>query len=148
LKPWSHARSSAHKFGGSPEDYIEIHNFFDSTKSVVADMRHRAILHNAFGIFLAESTFGTMVKVKGKGWQKMPWIKNSKGEVVQVRDIGEQHVIEDLGRIPGLEECMKNLPMEAWFGGPIRKKKLIRLEDLSDLIPGLKDAKVELGIED
>lgn len=135
MKPYSHAKSSAHKYGGEVEDYLKLHNWFDQTKAHVADMRHRAILHNAFGIFLLEQQFGV-------------YFTNSAGKVVQVRDVGEQHVIEDLGRIPSLDECMKNMPMEAWFGGPVRHKKIIRLEDLDENIPGLKAAKLELGIED
>lgn len=110
-------------------------------------MRHRAVLHNAFGIFVVEQTFGTMIETNGQ-WRRMPWITNSEGKVVQVRDVGEQHVLEDLGRIPSLDECFRNLPMEAWMGGPIRKKKLIRLEDLEKYMPGLAEAKTELGIED
>ena len=135
MKPYAHARSSAHKFGGKLDDYLVYHNWFDQTKAHVADMRHRALLHNAFGIFLLEQQFGV-------------YFTNSEGKVVQVRDVGEQHVLEDLGRIPSLDECFRNLPMEAWMGGPIRKKKLIRLEDLEKYMPGLAEAKTELGIED
>lgn len=43
MKPWRHARNSARKFGGMPEDYIEIHNFMDVSKSAHADVRHRAV---------------------------------------------------------------------------------------------------------
>jgi hypothetical protein len=138
MKPYLHAKSSVHKFGGNIEDYLKFHNWFDQTKAHVADMRHRALLHNAFGIYLLEQQFGV-------------YFTNSDGKVVQVRDIGEQHVLEDLGRIPSLDECFRNLPMENWFGGPIRKNKLIRMEDLPD---DLKDAcrhqqeKKLLGIED
>ena len=46
MKPIIHAESSARKFGGQPEDYLEIHNFMDSSKSVIADNRHRALTHN------------------------------------------------------------------------------------------------------
>lgn len=135
MKPYAHAKSSVNKFGGTVEDYLKYHNWFDQTKAHVADMRHRALLHNAFGIFLLEQQFGV-------------YFTNSDGKVVQVRDIGEQHVLEDLGRIPSLDECFRNFPMEAWMGGPIRKRKLIRMEDLGDNIPGLEAAKAELGIED
>lgn len=135
MKPYSHAKSSAHKFGGKLDDYMSLHNWFDQTKAHVADMRHRAILHNAFGIFLLEQQFGV-------------YFTNSDGKVVQVRDIGEQHVLEDLGKIPSLDECMKGLPMEAWFGGPIRKKKIIRLEDMDSNIQALLKAKADLNIED
>lgn len=44
-KPFIHAQSSAKKFGGIWEDYISIHEFLDSSKSVIADNRHRALTH-------------------------------------------------------------------------------------------------------
>ena len=34
-KPWIHALSSAKRFGGVPEDYIEIHNLMDSSKATL-----------------------------------------------------------------------------------------------------------------
>jgi hypothetical protein len=40
--PIEHAKSSAKKLGGVPEDYQKIHDFFDESKSYVADFRHRA----------------------------------------------------------------------------------------------------------
>lgn len=105
MKPWIHAKSSAAKFGGIPDDYIEIHNFMDSSKSALADVRHRAILHSAFGIFITESVFGVV-------------ITNSVGKQVSVRDVAEQHVIEDLGTIPTLEKWFENMPIENWMMGP------------------------------
>lgn len=99
LKPLIHAKNSARKYGGKWEDYIEIHDWFDQTKAHVPDMRHRAVLHNSFGIYLLEQCFGnTMV--------------NSDGLTVSVRDIGEDHVLEDLGRIPTLVECLETMPLE------------------------------------
>jgi hypothetical protein len=100
VKPSIHARNSARKHGGKAEDYIDIHEWFDQTKAHVADMRHRAVLHNSFGIYLCAQVFGrTRV--------------NSDGKTYDVRDIGEDHVLEDLGRIPSLHEClagMKTIP--------------------------------------
>lgn len=124
MKPWYHAKITAKHCGGKPEDYIEIHNFFDESKGHIADMRHRVVLHNAFGIWICERTFGTVVN-----GQRLPYILNSDGKEVQVRDIGEQHVLDDLGMIPSLDKCLSGLKLETWMGGPIRKRKTIRLED-------------------
>lgn len=124
MKPWVHAQISAKKFGGEPADYVEIHNFFDESKAHVADMRHRIFLHNSFGIWVAERVFGTVIDGK-----RLPYITNAAGKQVQVRDVGEQHVLDDLGTIPSLEKCIGKLALERWMGGPTRKKKILRIDE-------------------
>ncbi len=117
MKPLQHARNSAKKWGGKPEDYQALHDFFDGSKATLPDVRHRAILHSAFGIFMLERVFGT-------------YITNSAGRQISVRDIGEDHVIEDLGFIPTVERWLKNLPMEEWMTGSRRKNptKTIKID--------------------
>ena len=110
MKPWVHACSSARKFGGKPEDYTAIHEWFDQTKAGHADMRHRAILHNSMGIYICAQVFGD---ANGN-------ITNSAGRVIPVRDIGEQHVLEDMGRIPSLTDYLRGMPFYHWLGGPRR----------------------------
>jgi hypothetical protein len=105
MKPLLHAKISAKKFGGDPADYIDIHNWFDQTKAHIADARHRLVLHNAFGIFLCEQCFGDTVVLPNGATKKMPYITNSVGKQISVRDIAEQHVIDDLGHIPSLSDC-------------------------------------------
>ncbi len=46
--PKVHADNSANKFGGKPEDYMDIHLLMDSTKGTFPDNRHRAITHNSW----------------------------------------------------------------------------------------------------
>ncbi len=103
-KPWIHAESSANKFGGKPEDYIEIHNLMDSSKSVLADNRHRALTHTSWFLFILEKIFGTV-------------ITNSEGKKVSVRDVGEQHILEDFGQrfIPTPQDYLAELPMQDWM---------------------------------
>jgi len=91
--PLKHAQNSARKFGGKPEDYLPIHSWFDESKAFLADFRHRALRHHAEGIFLAERVFGVA-------------IVNSAGLQVPVRYVGEQHVKEDLGRIPTAQDWL------------------------------------------
>ena len=100
---YHHAVSSARKWGGTPEDYQRIHDFFDGSKEIIADFRHRALRHHAEGIFMAERLFGTV-------------ITNSTGRVVPVRLIGEQHVIDDLGRIPSFADWVRAIRPEPWMG--------------------------------
>jgi len=113
--PYHHAISSARKWGGEPEDYQKIHDFFDGSKEHMADFRHRALRHHTEGIFMAERIFGVT-------------IVNSAGRVVPVRYIGEQHVKEDLGRIPTVADWLSNIKTEGWMLG--RGKNLEKeLED-------------------
>lgn len=90
--PLHHAESSARKFGGVPDDYQFVHNWFDSSKEHLAIFTHRAHRHHTLGIFEAERLFGHS-------------LTNSAGRVVPIRWIGEQHVREDCqGRIPSLAD--------------------------------------------
>lgn len=112
--PYHHARSSARKFGGTPDDYLYLHAWFDQTKAHIADSRHRLILHNSFGIFLLEQQFG------------VTFTRTSDGKEVPTRLIGEQHVLEDFGRIPTLEECLRSTQLEPWMSkGALQLSKLL-----------------------
>lgn len=86
MTPYHHAVSSAKRFGGKAEDYIRIHDWFDASKELFADFRHRALRHHAQGIFECERVFGATVT-------------NSDGRAIPVRWVGEQHVKEDMGGI-------------------------------------------------
>jgi len=66
---------------------MAIHSWFDASKQITADFRHRALRHHAEGIFLAETIFS-------------PTITLSSGRVIPTRWVGEQHVVDDLGFIP------------------------------------------------
>lgn len=119
-KPWIHSLSSAKLFGGKPEDYLPIHDLMDSSKSVIPDVRHRAIFHSAFGIFIVEKVFGHN-------------IINSECKEVSVRDIAEQHIVEDLGTIPTLQDWFRNMPIEDWMSKRNQPDK-VDLENLKKKI--------------
>jgi len=112
MKPYLHARSSVHKWGGIVDDYQPIHDFLDSSKAHHADMRHRALYHNSNGPYLCERIFGTN-------------ITNTEGKLISVRDIAERHIIEDLGRIPSVTEYLTHMQMPWWIGGKGHQKKQI-----------------------
>ena len=118
MKPLVHAMISAKKFGGVSEDYQEIHDFFDWSKIAYPHMKHRAILHNSFGIYLAERIFGT-------------YIVNADGKKVSVRDVAEQHVMDDLGFIPTLENWLEHLNLaEPWMRAEKRRKIVVDASDI------------------
>ena len=118
MKPYIHGQGSVRRWGGAPEDYQAIHDFLDSSKAHFPDMRHRALLHSSFGIYIAERIFGT-------------YITNSDGKKVQVRDIAEEHVIEDMGRIPTVQDYLTEMPFYPWLGGVKKTAKTITYEKLS-----------------
>ena len=105
--PVVHAERSARKWGGSATDYLALHQWFDATKAHLPDHRHRMLLHNSFGMLLAEEVFG-------------PVIHNSAARRVFVRDLAAQHIIEDLGFIPTVYECFAELPLQPWMAGACR----------------------------
>ena len=102
--PYHHAVSSAKKYGGEPEDFIRLHEWLDASKSHMADFRHRVLRHHSEGIFMLESLFGTTITI-------------STGRIVPVRFIGEQHVLEDLGRIPTVSDWLGKIQPESWMLG-------------------------------
>jgi hypothetical protein len=109
--PWYHSVSSAKKFGGKPEDYLPLHNWFDDTKQEFASWKHRCLRHHSYGIFELEKTFGVT-------------ITNSNGKQIPTRLIGEQHVSEDLGFIPTVQDWLKNLGHEKWMTRGVEKLEL------------------------
>lgn len=115
MKPYLHAVVSTKKYGGLPDDYIKIHNFIDSSKMCMPDIRHRALLHSSFGCYMAEQMFGVT-------------ITNSQDKVVSVRDIAEEHIIQDLGFIPTVEHWLKNIPIELWMSGSVKHHRQKRVD--------------------
>ena len=105
-KPLIHAQSSARKFGGTWEDYIEVHEFLDSSKSVIADNRHRALTHNSWFLSVViPRVFGEVIKRK------------SDGALISSRDIAELHVLEDYRKrfIPSAHDFLSRIPFEPWM---------------------------------
>lgn len=104
-KPYIHAVSSTRRFGGKPEDYIEIHNLLDSSKGAIPDNRHRALTHTSWFLsVILEKVFGVT-------------LTNSDGRVVSVRDIGEQHILEDFGGrfIPTPQNYLEGMEFKPWM---------------------------------
>lgn len=100
--PYHHALSSVKKWGGEVDDYLPIHSWFDESKKIIADFRHRALRHHSEGIFMAEAIFGTTITI-------------STGREIPVRWVGEQHVREDMGTIPSAADWLKAIKPEPWM---------------------------------
>lgn len=122
MKPLIHAKLSVTKYGGEIDDYLPMHEWMDQTKAHVPDMRHRAILHSSFGIYLLADRFGD-------------YFCNSDERLISTRDIGEEHVIQDLDFIPTIQDYLDGrdgedpMPMRNWYGGLPRNARRIALAD-------------------
>jgi len=103
--PLHHAISSAHRYGGTAEQYRAIHEWFDEPKQWLPDFRQRAIRHHSEGIGLACLLFDDIVIDLGDG----------RTRTVPVRFVAEQHVREDLGRIPTAADWLRCLEPQAWM---------------------------------
>lgn len=96
MTPYEHSLLSVRDFKGIPEDYLKIHEFLDSTKLHFSDYKHRAVLHNSFGMGLCEQVFGAN-------------IVNSDGYNVSVREVARRHITQDLCKVPTLKESLQSL---------------------------------------
>jgi uncharacterized protein DUF6915 len=120
--PHFHAVSSARKHGGSPEQYIALHSWFDESKAHLADFRHRASRHHAQGIFWAEEVFGETLTIT---------LDDGRTKQVPVRLLGEQHVIEDLGRIPTMADWFRKIQAEPWMNRSRRLSRELEAEEVA-----------------
>ena len=137
-KPFIHSKSSAHKFKGKPSDYDEIHNMMDSSKAFFPDNRHRVIFHHSGGSFYMEKMFGIyfdgIKKIQEKynlpntfeddiiqflkdNRQYGTTFKNSDNKEVSVRDIVEQHCLEDykFKFIPTPQDFLQEMEFLPWM---------------------------------
>lgn len=100
--PYHHAVSSARRWGGEPDDYVLLHEWFDQTKSYHGDFRHRALRHHTHGVFECERNFGRTLEL-------------SNGRKIPVRWVAERHIIEDLGRIPTFGDWLSCITPAPWM---------------------------------
>ena len=128
-----HALSSVRKWGGKLSDYLVLHQWFDQSKAIVADPRHRALRHHAEGVFILETLFGET-------------IATAAGRVVPVRLIGEQHVLEDLGTIPSFADWARLIEPIPWM---LRGQSGLNLREArgSRDTVSLGEALVEAGLD-
>lgn len=114
-----HSKSSARRWGGTPEDYLNIHIKMDCSKAYFPSNAHRALTHTNFWIH------EVMIPIFGYT------IKNSAGRDVSVKDICEFHILEDFGMkfIPTAQDYLENMEFQDWMqngikGHPSSFKKL------------------------
>lgn len=100
-----HADSSARRFGGNPEDYYELHSWFDATKELFGDFRHRALRHHSHGIYEAERKFGIILP-----------------NGAPTRLVAEMHVRQDCNnRIPDVADWLRQIQPLSWMNHGYRE---------------------------
>ena len=112
MKSYNHCKSSVKYFGGKEDDYYDIHSWFDRSKNYYGDIRHRALRHHTQGIEECEYAFGITVE-------------NSDGKIIPVRSIAEQHIREDLGFIPTIQDWFREIKPKPWMEST--KKHIIKM---------------------
>ena len=124
-----HSKSSSRKFGGKPEDYLTIHIKMDCSKAYFPSNVHRALTHHSFWIH------EVMIPIFGYTF------KNSDGKDICVKDVCEQHILEDFGMrfIPTAQDYLENMEFKDWMQNGMKdtpssfsklnNKKLINISD-------------------
>lgn len=112
MNSWHHAVSASRKWGGEPNDYIDIEEFIDSSKKIIGDSRHRSIYHHTEGVWLCQRIFGRILRVQGA---------HRKLEI-PVRLIAERHVLEDLGWLPSPKDYIDGMVLKPWMSGATRRE--------------------------
>lgn len=131
--PYRHAVSSAKKFGGTPEEYMKIHEKMDCSKAYMPDNRHRVLTHTMFWIKeVMIPLFGSTLQV-------------STGKKISVKDICERHILEDFQQkfIPTPQDYIESMEMEGWMqngnGLPPSARKLYKNKKQRDYKKDIKD---------
>ena len=107
--------------------------WFDESKAFFSDFRHRALRHHSEGIFLCERIFGHTITLStcarcGETRDQHGYKQDMSAEIcafktkqIPIRWIGEQHVLEDLGRIPTAADWLECITPAPWMN---RSRKL------------------------
>jgi hypothetical protein len=116
MNSWYHAQSAARKWGGTPELYIDVEEFIDSSKKIIGDVRHRSLYHHTEGVWLCQRIFGRVLAV-------------GEHKQVPVRLIAERHILEDLGWLPSPADYIEGMPIRPWMSG--KQEHTVELSVLS-----------------
>jgi len=137
-----HAKNSVKKFGGKESDYIEIHEMMDSSKAYWADNRHRCVFHHTAGIYYMQKMFGIdfdaienlrnkynlsetfvqdIVQLLKNNRLQGVHILNADNKKIHVRDIAEQHILEDFREkfIPSFSDYASNMTLKPWMNNAL-----------------------------
>ncbi len=109
MNPLLHTDSSMRKFKGETEEdrlqFLKIHQKMDCSKGWISDNRHRVLTHTMFWVY------EVMIPIFGSA------IKLSSGREVSVKDVCEQHILEDfrLKFIPTPQDFIQEMTYKKWM---------------------------------
>jgi hypothetical protein len=108
--PLIHSKSSAKRFGGKPEDYINIHILLDSPKTTMNNNTSRMLTHNIW------FCYEIIPKIFGYN------IINSDGKSVDTVDIAMLHCAEDfrMSGIPTVQDYLENMVVQPWMNNGVK----------------------------
>jgi hypothetical protein len=107
------AEGLAARWGGLPDDYLALIDFFDKPSEFAPDSPDAAamITHNTFGIFLAEELLGTVITVtEANDSSKFP-------QIISTRSAAEDLVYVRVGSIPPAGNLAAHARLKLWMRG-------------------------------
>jgi uncharacterized protein DUF6915 len=107
------AEGLAARWGGVPDDYLALIDFFDKPSEFAPDSPDAAamITHNSFGIFLAEELLGTVIPLtETNDSSKFP-------QIISTRSAAEDLVYARVGSIPPAGNLAAHTRLKLWMCG-------------------------------
>ncbi len=107
------AKGLAARWGGTPDDYLALIEFFDKPREFAPDNPDAAdlITHNSFGIFLAEELLGTTITLSDKTGS------GNQPQFISTRSAAEDLVYARIGSIPPAGNLAARTKLKLWMCG-------------------------------
>jgi len=106
------AEGLAARWGGVPDDYLALIDFFDKPSEFAPENPAAAMItHNSFGIFLAEELLGTTITLTETGdSRRFP-------QIISTRSAAEDLVYARIGSIPPAGNLAAHTRLKLWMCG-------------------------------
>jgi len=120
------AAGLAGRWGGAPDDYLALIDFFDQPSKLAPDLSEAAelITHNSFGIFLAEELLGTTINLTDRGASQL------SNQTISTRSAAEDLVWARIGSIPPAGNLASRIRLRLWMRGTeVRAALKVRREN-------------------
>jgi hypothetical protein len=101
------------RWGGAPDDYRSLIEFFDQPMEFAPGSPEAAelITHNSFGIYLAEELLGTVIKLTGRSASR------PSTQSISTRSVAEDLVYARIGSIPPASNLAAHTRLRLWMRG-------------------------------